>query len=198
MRSASAARVASSRISRSPCLLTRDRRTPESKPALACLARTQLSALSLATLSSSALCLAASSCSAFFFFSAKSLSMPLIFGALLAVCAAAALLAGVPGVVLTAPSSFATGATTLAPPGRLRILLSGTLGGGARSLNTLRPSLSSHCHWAMTPVDSSTVTRSTIGRKVGFMGVKFMSGNAGCGVLRVLTRQLALPRQPKR
>ena len=43
-------------------------------------------------------------------------------------------------------SGVAAGRATGAPPGCFRMLLAGTSAGGGRSLNTLRPSLSIHCH----------------------------------------------------
>src|SRR5690606_16291848 len=45
-------------------------------------------------------------------------------------------------------------------PGRLRMFLSGTLAGGAVSLNTLRPVLSIHCHWARAEEAIAAVTAS--------------------------------------
>jgi len=46
-------------------------------------------------------------------------------------------------------------------PGCFRMLLSGMSRGGARSLNTLRPSLSIHCHWAEAPSDQVQANASS-------------------------------------
>jgi hypothetical protein len=77
----STARASSSRMTRSPDLSVVAIRTPESKPALACRARLQFSARVFWYFSSSASFRATSACSACFFLSSSSLSLPAGFGA---------------------------------------------------------------------------------------------------------------------
>jgi hypothetical protein len=150
----SAARLASSSISRSPAALLREMRTPESRLARDCLARAQFSIRILATRSSSTFFLAASASAACFLFASSSLSTPLGRGARRAFAASAVVLPASPGGV----ASLAVGARSAAV-GRLTMSFSMTSGGGTRSLNTLRPSLSSHCHCAMTVLHAPTRAR---------------------------------------
>jgi hypothetical protein len=84
-----------------------------------------------------------------FFLSSSSLSLPLSLGALAAGLgvAVAAPLARVGGQRPAAIGRLQRRARAAAA-GCLRMFLAGISGGGARSLKTLRPSLSIHCHWA--------------------------------------------------
>ncbi len=132
----SAARAASSMISRSPLALVVAMRTPESMVALALCARSQFSARNLATRASSALTLASSAASAWRFLASSCSSRAGGFGA-----------AGAAAVAASSPGAGA-GAAGARAPGRWRTSLSGTLAGGGVSLNTLRPVLSTHCHCA--------------------------------------------------
>src|SRR3990167_2749525 len=148
MRWASAARALSSMTSRSPAALVRDTRTPESNAALACLARAQFSALAFATRSSSALRFAASVSAVCFFLASSSLSTPEPWAALLDKAGAGAVVCGAEASALTA----GTDGVDRCPLGRFKIFFSGISDPDARSLKTLRPSLSTHCHWAQVPV----------------------------------------------
>ena len=125
--------------------------------ALACLARAQFSIFALTIRSCSALTRAASASAACFFLASMSLSTPLVLGPL-AACAAGASVGSAPGSSGAAGSAAAlvVAAAFTAGPARLTIFFSGTSGGGARSLKTLRPSLSSHCHWARAEVQDNT------------------------------------------
>ena len=107
---------------------------------------------------SSAFFLAASAASACFFFSSSALSVPVAEALAAAACGVAD--AG-------AVAAAATG--TLAPRGCARMFLAGTSAGGARSLNTRRPSLS--IHWYCARAGTLAASRAqTMKRRAGFMG----------------------------
>lgn len=148
MRLASVARAASSMTSRSPAALVRETRTPESNVALACLARAQFSILALVMRSSSVLRFAASASAASFFLASSSLSTPAPLAALAGNAGAEA---AEEAAAASAAGAWGTGVARC-PAGRFKILFSGISAPGARSLKTLRPSLSTHCHWAQAPV----------------------------------------------
>ena len=156
-RLSSTVRAASSITSRSPDALVRDMRTPESKVALACLARTQFSIRALATFSYSARRLASSASAACLFLASNSLSTPPTGRLALRDGAAATAFAESSSAVTTVAGALA------AELGRLRMLFSATSGGGARSLKTLRPSLSNHCHCATAapPIPTRAKARRT-------------------------------------
>jgi hypothetical protein len=67
-------------------------------------------------------------------------------GGLPALAALAALAVG----MMLGPEAAGAGSAAPAALGRLRMALSGTSGGGARSLNTILPAESVHCHWPNT------------------------------------------------
>ena len=77
-----------------------------------------------------------------------------------------ALAAGLGAAATAGAASEAAGAAGVAaragrlPPGCFRMLFSGMSGGGGRSLKTLRPSLSVHCHCAAAPMAQVQATAS--------------------------------------
>lgn len=144
----SALRVLSSMNPCSPFALVCMTGRPLSRVDLVWRAREQFSTFARATLSSSTFFFAASAASARAFFSSSSLSLPGNAGLALAWEAVAA------GAALSAEAGEATTGTAearAAPVGCFKMLFSGMSDGGGRSLNTLRPSLSIHCHWAAAP-----------------------------------------------
>ena len=175
MRFISAARAGPSRKIRSPCAFAWVMGVPESKAALAARARVQFSARALAIFASSVFFFAASAASAWAFFSSNSLSLPVPgafkvgLGAEGATVTAGAMVV-LRGPSLAEPDAGRVGTGARLPPGCLRMFFSGISWGGARSLNTLRPSLSIHCHCAEAPSAQVQVTASKISWWI-FMGV---------------------------
>ena len=137
---------ASSRISRSPLALMRATRMPAVEGGLALPgARLQFSALALADLlrprPSSSRPSASSACLRLFF-------EFLVDAGRLGRAGGRRGRAGAAAAAAAASACGGVGGTRCCGAGWRRMFLSGTSGGGAWSLKTLRPSLSTHCHWA--------------------------------------------------
>ena len=141
MRRISVARSLASSITVLPSALVWRIGRLDSNVVFARCARVQLSARAAARLASCAFSLAASDALASAFLASSALSVPLV-GAVLGMAAVSA------GAV-----SAETGAGAIWPCGCFKMRAAGTSIGGGRSLKTLRPSLSNHCHCATTPKD---------------------------------------------